>query len=403
MTIITRCTKSIDCLPLREIDQSQIGMGRNSNIMVIGGYGDVGKRICLALVDHFPGHVIAAGRNYPKAKRFSEETNGKVLPRIVDVSHEWVSHEFEDIGIVIMALELPSTSFARSCLKAGINYIDITATHDLIIGLKMLNGEAQEYGTVGIVSVGLDPGVSNLLVKQCCQGMDYIHQAEINLLFGLGEDHGEGSIDWILDNLQSDYLLQIDGSASKVRSFGDGKQVMFPDKLGRHSTYNFNFSDQHVLNKTLGIPSVRTRMCFESRWTTGLLAALASIRFFKLLKYKLIRKPFKYLLKNLKMGSDIYAAKVSVRGKKNGTEVFSHGAILGNCEAQATAEVAALTARKLIVTKPDPGVFHIEELFEPEDILRHIKGAQLFGDAIPDKTLPIDNLNKQFLTELHDN
>ena len=89
-------------------------MAQKANIMVIGGYGDVGKRICLALADHFPGQVIAAGRNYTKAKKFSEETNGKVLPRIVDVSHEWVSHEFDDIGMVIMAMELPSTSFARS-------------------------------------------------------------------------------------------------------------------------------------------------------------------------------------------------------------------------------------------------------------------------------------------------
>ena len=366
--------------------------------MVIGGYGDVGKRICLALADHFPGQVIAAGRNYTKAKRFSEETDGKVLPRIFDVSNEWVSHEFEDIGMVIMALELSSTSFAKSCLKAGINYIDISATHDLIKGLKMLNSEAQEHGAAGVVSVGLDPGMSNLLVKQCCQGMDCVNQAEINLLFGLGEDHGDGSIEWILDNLQKNYQLIINGSPVKIRSFRDGKQVMFPKELGRHTTYNFNFSDQHTLSTTLGILDVRTRMCFESKWTTSLLATLARIRFFKLLKYNQVRKPFKYLLKNLKMGSDVYAIKVSVRGKKNGTEIFSHSAISGHCEAQATAEVAALTGKKLIDTKPGSGVFHIEELFAPEDILCHIKGAQLFGDA-----LPIDNLNKQFLTELHDN
>ena len=371
--------------------------------MVIGGYGDVGRRICLALAEYFPGRVIAAGRNCNKAKRFSEETGGKVLPRIVDVSHKWVSHEFEDIEIVIMSLDLPSSDFARSCLKAGINYIDITATHHLIEGMKMLNGEAQEHGATGVVSVGLDPGISNLLVKQSCHGMDYVDQAEINLLFGLGEDHGDGSIEWILNNLQKDYQLTINGSPTNMRSFRDGRLTMFPKELGRHTTYNFNFSDQYVLKETLGIPDVRTRVCFESKWITGLLAALASIRFFKLLKYNLVRKLFKYLLKSIKMGSDVYAVKVSVRGKKNGTEVFSHGAILGHSEAQATAEVAALTARKLIDTRPDPGVFHIEELFEPEDILCHIKGAQLFGDAIPGKILPIDNWNKQFLTELHDN
>ena len=351
-------------------------------ILVVGGYGDVGSRICLALAEYFPGDVIAAGRSLEKAEKFSMQTNGKVHSRQLNVTDNWEDHDLSQVEIIVMSLELPSSDFAQYCLQAGMHYIDTTASYRLISAIKGLHGLAIENRVTAIVSVGLDPGISNLLVKQCCLGMDEVTKAEINLLFGLGEEHGDGSIEWILNNLQNDYELSIDGLTTKVRSFQDGREVMFPSDLESHTTYNFNFSDQYVLSDTLGIPNVRTRMCFESSMTTGFLAALARIRFFKLLKYAIVRKSLKFILRNLKMGTDVYSIKVSVCSNTNGAKVFRHGAILGNCEAQATAEVAALAVRRLIGSKPESGVFHIEELFEPRDILCHIKGAKLYGDAI---------------------
>lgn len=40
----------------------------NGKILVIGGYGNVGKVICKTLADRFPGRVIAAGRNLSAAQ-----------------------------------------------------------------------------------------------------------------------------------------------------------------------------------------------------------------------------------------------------------------------------------------------------------------------------------------------
>lgn len=358
----------------------------DKNILVVGGYGDVGRRICLKLAEHFPGKVIAAGRNYAKAQTFSRQTEGKVLASYLDVTNNWDDHNLSNVHIVIMSLDLPTADFARSCLQAGIHYIDITASYSLIQDIKNADDLAKSSGATGVVSVGLDPGISNLLVKQCFKGIHQKEKAEINILLGLGEDHGDGSIDWILDNLQCDYTLKVNGTPKQIISFHSGKWVTFPDGLGRHVAYAFNFSDQHVLPETLGVPDVRTRMCFESKGITRLGAMLSRIRFFKLFKYQVIRKIFKYLLKNLKMGSDVYAVKVSVSGFHNDMKIYRHAAVLGNCEAQATAESAALTALWLASNQPLPGVFHIEEIIEPEDILGKIIGMRLYGEADTERT-----------------
>lgn len=49
-------------------------------ILVIGGYGKVGQVICRDLGRKFPGKVIAAGRNYEKAERFTQATDENVIP-----------------------------------------------------------------------------------------------------------------------------------------------------------------------------------------------------------------------------------------------------------------------------------------------------------------------------------
>jgi len=51
-----------------------------NDIVVVGGYGHVGKMICRDLGELYPGKVYAAGRSFSRAEQFSRSTNGKVRP-----------------------------------------------------------------------------------------------------------------------------------------------------------------------------------------------------------------------------------------------------------------------------------------------------------------------------------
>ncbi len=46
---------------------------KRGEILVIGGYGNVGRSICNALAEDYPGNVYAAGRSYKKARNFSDQ------------------------------------------------------------------------------------------------------------------------------------------------------------------------------------------------------------------------------------------------------------------------------------------------------------------------------------------
>jgi pimeloyl-ACP methyl ester carboxylesterase len=51
-----------------------------NGIVVVGGYGAVGRTVCAELAGRFPGRVFAAGRNLAKADAFSREMGDRMLP-----------------------------------------------------------------------------------------------------------------------------------------------------------------------------------------------------------------------------------------------------------------------------------------------------------------------------------
>ncbi|MEP0987112.1 saccharopine dehydrogenase NADP-binding domain-containing protein [Ekhidna sp.] len=353
---------------------------KKDKILVVGGYGDVGRRICLGLSEHYPDQVIAAGRSLEKARQFAASTGGKVLARQIDIAGVVPNEELQDILLVIMVVDMPDAKFVHQCFEQCVHYIDITATYKLIEQIKDLNEMAIRHGATGIVSVGLDPGLSNLLAKHCVSYMEKVDHIDIHLLLGLGDNHGEASINWILDTIQRDYAILLNGRLTKVNSFRDGKQTQFPGGLGKHTTYSFNFSDQHVLPETLGASGVRTRICFENRRITALFALLARIGFFKLLKYKPVRSIYKHLLNAFKYGSDVYAVKVKAYGYEYDTMVQMEASLIGHREANGTAMATVKTACLLLDNEIESGVFHSEELFDLGDYVDDLEGVDFYLD-----------------------
>lgn len=348
--------------------------------LVVGGYGDVGRRICLELVEHYPGRVIAAGRSIEKAQQFATSTGRKVLSRQINIGYDVPNELLQDVLLVIMVVDIPKIKFVRQCFEHKVHYIDITATYELIQQIKSLGGVAIENGVTGIVSVGLDPGLSNLLAKYCVSKMKNVEHIDIHILLGLGDYHGNASMEWILDNVQKDYAILLKGGLTKVKSFVGGKQTMFPAELGRHKTFPFNFSDQHVIPGTLGVDGAITRICFESRLITSLFAFLAKTGYFKLLKFRLIKRINKHVLHAFKKGSDIYSLKVETHGQAHNGSKRIEASLIGRREAKGTAMVTAKTARILLNGELNSGVYHSEEVFDLGDYIDDLDGIIFYLD-----------------------
>lgn len=82
-----------------------------NKILVVGGYGHVEQSICRELGDQFLGKVIAAGRNYKKAEKFTETTDGKVMPLELDIVNQDTYNVLEEVLLVVMCLDQENMNF----------------------------------------------------------------------------------------------------------------------------------------------------------------------------------------------------------------------------------------------------------------------------------------------------
>lgn len=348
----------------------------DGKILIVGGYGSVGKTIAIELGERFPGKVIVAGRDYQKAQELAQTTGMKILPLKLDVINFRSDDVLpQDISLVVMCVDALNLTFVRKVIQQGIYYVDISATYEILSQIELLDYEAKNYNATVVLSVGLAPGLTNLLSAHCFSKFEQMERADIFILLGLGEAHGEASIRWTIDNLNSKFSIWEEGITKLVASFEEWKQTTFPHGIGTRAAYRFNFSDQHVIPKTLNIPSVSTWLCFDSTLTTRLFALWKRIGLFGLLRFKSVRELIVKIVQTLHFGSDTFVVKVNSLGTVNGVNLVYECAVSGHGEGQITAMVTSEVVASLFATpfSHASGVFHIEQLFNPNEMIAKLE------------------------------
>ncbi len=391
-------------------------------IIVVGGYGTVGQHICHRLLEYnVEGayEIIAAGRNEAQAIAFSKATNGIVQPLQWDVSApqpQWP--DLSKVRLIMMCLDMTDTQLVEYCLNHGIDYLDITANGDFLHQIEQLNRKGiatyvsesstdigknkypnndqlnvsstaiisapekqkTERSSTVLLSVGLAPGLTNLLAAELHRRMEQTKQLDISIMLGLGERHGQAAIRWTVDQLAKRFTVMEKGVPVQVHSFTDERVVSMlcnsqqeeakNAQAVRQYVYRFPFSDQQTLVHTLGVTSISTRLGFDSVPLTRLLAGIQRIGILRLLHRSVMKKAVTALFGMIHMGSDRYGIRVDAIGHRAGQPVHLTCILNGNNQSHITAEVAALAAQRLLQQPYNTvgGVLHIEQVLDWSDV-----------------------------------
>ncbi|MDT0122626.1 saccharopine dehydrogenase NADP-binding domain-containing protein [Paenibacillus sp. RRE4] len=342
-------------------------------IWVVGGYGQVGQMVCTQLARAFPGNVWAAGTRLERAEQFSRQTGGAVKPLQLDIMKTVDPAMLRHVKLVIMCVDQNDTRFVESCAKARTDYIDISAKVGFLKQMEGLHSVMKAHGSTAILSVGLSPGITNLLVREASTQLDQVQDADITVMLGLGEKHGKAAIEWTVDQMNANYEVMQHGQLVKVQSLSGGKSIEFGEGLGRHIAYRFPFSDQQAVARTLRIPNVSTRLCLDSRWITRALSISRRAGLLKLLRFAWLRNLAVKAFAWIPGGKPMFAVKVDVAGWKNGERVGMEQLLVGEKEAVLTAEVAAAVAKRVYTKSQQPGVYHVEQCFSIQDIQEELE------------------------------
>lgn len=348
------------------------------NILIVGGYGSVGQIIAQTLADKFPGQIIVAGRSYKKANALAQDSDGKIKPYHLDLTTAHENLEILDgVAVVVMCLDVPDMRFVQQILQRGIHYIDITADDTILQQIEALADVASTGGSTAVLSVGLSPGLTNLLARYAQTQFDTLNRIDIQILLGMGEAHGSAATRWTVQNLNADYTVIENRVPRPVSSFAEHGTAHFPDGLGKRKVYRFNFSDQHVIARTLNIPSVSTWITFDPASTATLMAFLRRTGLSKLLRYKWLEDMTVKLSRSFHYGSDKFVLQVEASGEKNGCFQTHTAAIIGNGQSRATGLATAQVVERVLSEDIPVGIFHSEQLFEPLPFIQELIGNKL--------------------------
>ncbi|GBF74278.1 hypothetical protein PA598K_02614 [Paenibacillus sp. 598K] len=345
------------------------------NIIVVGGYGHVGQQICELLAERYPGRVIAAGRNLERAQAFAATSGGRILPMRLDVSAEPDEETLRGARLVIMCLDQQEPAFVRACLSRGIHYVDISADYSFLAQVEPLHALAAESGATAVLSVGLAPGLTNLLARLTSSRLDAAEKLEITVLLGMGDTHGDAALGWTIDHSASDFemLDQASGERRRIVSLGEGKRIPFGGTLGDRKAYRFNFADQHIVSRTLGIPDVSTRLCLDPGWLTGALAGAKRLGLLRPLRLPALRSLAVRAFASVSLGQPLYAVHVRASGLRGDDPAYAEAVLVGQREAEITAMTAALVADRLYARDGKGGVYHIEQLLRYEELASELQ------------------------------
>lgn len=320
-------------------------------ILIVGGYGAVGQVIASTLAQRHEDQLIIGGRNETRAAKLAAELGPRVRWRVLDVAKPIDYDEvLAGVQYVVMCLDLPDTEYVRECFQRGIHYVDISAEYPVLSAITGLDETARQHGSTAVLSVGLVPGLSNLMARHSLRFVEPIDHFDSALLAGLGEKHGAGGSAWILSHLS-------DGAGMA--------RFHFREPYQHKAVYRFAFSDQYTLPQTLPITDAATWLGFDSSLMTHLIG-LARL---PILRHLFRQRAIKQLLLNTtqrwQFGTDDFV--LTTRASR-GTDTYQAW-LRGKREGVATGLVAAEVVQRLMMHHLPAGVYHIEQLFQLEDFL----------------------------------
>ncbi|MFI0898362.1 DUF664 domain-containing protein [Streptomyces sp. NPDC020983] len=310
-------------------------------ILVVGGYGAVGAIVSRTLDGWFPGRVLAAGRR-PQRARLASGIRAVRLDLHEPGGLDGLLRRYS-IGTVVLCVEPPDSALARTCLRHGIHLVDVGACDRLLRTVETMADLAQESGATAVLSVGVAPGLTNLLARQVHETLGGADRLDITVLLGAGEHHGLDAVGWTVRQLG--------------RRHPHGAQPLRVALAGHNTrtAHPFGFSDQYSLRRTLGVGTVTTRMCLDSAPLTALLFGLRRIGAFRT---GTLRRALTRILSRVHIGTSGFAIRV------DGHHGDTHAAVTmtGSGQSRITALVAAHVTRDIVTGTLPAGVHHIDQL-----------------------------------------
>lgn len=357
-----------------------------NKILILGGYGNFGKKIALALIKQNIS-VIIAGRNREKAESFAS----LLPPSLVNVAVFDINTEFTDqlkklrpIVVINTCGPFQNTNYdiAHTCIVCGVHYIDLADGRSFVTGITKLDESARIQNVTVISGASTVPGLSSAVIQHYQNEFSEITSLIFGISLGQQIERGLATTKAIFSYLGKQFE-PFKGATKAIYGWQDNYIQNYPE-IGKRWMANCDIPDLDLLPAHYNISSIR--------FSAGMELTLVHLGIWLLSWLVRLGMPFnpsnhaKLLLKISnwfnKFGTAKSGMHVILLGKdKQGKPLEKRWFIIAKDGdgIQIPCVPAIIIAKKLISDSPlNPGAYPCVGLISLQDYMNELKDFNIY-------------------------
>lgn len=398
-------------------------------ILIIGGYGVFGGRLVELLSDLTDIELIVCGRSLRKAQAYCSAYKGQALARALQLDRKNIAETLHnerpqlvvDASGPFQAYGDDCYSVIKSCISAGVNYLDFADAADFVFGVSRFDEQAKAAGVFVLSGVSSFPVLTAAVLRDMAKTMDIV-TVEGGIAPSPYAGVGLNVMRAVVSYAGEPVTLQRNGK--KSQGFGLAESLRYTVAVpGKKPLKNIHFSLVDVPDLQIIPPEHRT---LTDIWMGAgpvpeflhrALNLLAKARYrFKLPSLVPLARFFYTVLNMMKFGEHRGGMFVHAHGKKNGKPIEQSWHLLAEGDDGPyipSMTIEALIRKSLLGKKPDAGarsganaleladydnLFDSREIFtgfrKPEpssSLFRHVLGSAY--DTLPTKVQELHSVS----------
>lgn len=228
-------------------------------VLILGGYGNFGKRIAVGLTG-CGVRVVVAGRNMDKAEHLARSLPPSMATAAAfDVRSE-LAAQLDALHPCVVVntcgpFQTSGYDIARLCIERRVHYVDLADARDFVSGIAALDADAKAHGVAVIGGASTVPGLSSAVVGHFRREFSTIELLRFGISPGQKAERGLATTQAILSYVGKP-LKPFIGVRGQVYGWQDIYRQDYPE-LGRRWMANCDIPDLDLLPVRYEISSIR--------------------------------------------------------------------------------------------------------------------------------------------------
>ncbi len=228
-------------------------------VLILGGYGNFGKRIASALAKSGTP-VVVAGRDAARAAAVAAELPAGLAEAVsFDVRQDLAAHlaRIRPAAVVNTCGPFQTSDYrvAQECIAAGVHCIDLADGRDFVMGIAGLDREAKATGVAVVSGASTVPGLSSAVIEHFRHEFGALESLRFGISPGQKAERGLATTQGILTYVGKPLRAHAGDDAPSYGWQGIHRQD-FP-VIGRRWMANCDIPDLDLLPAAYGLRAIR--------------------------------------------------------------------------------------------------------------------------------------------------